>query len=85
VLHLQLIIFLVRGDVPVDSKVLLVIDFVNFKIKSIQSFEGGRMDRMHVFIRVSAHTRISICISTMFLSSDSRLDVGIIADDVYVV
>jgi hypothetical protein len=75
----------VGGDVPIDSKVLLVIDFVNFKIKSIQSFEGAHMNRMHVFIGVSAHTRISMCISTMFLSSGSRLDVGIIADDVYVV
>jgi hypothetical protein len=69
VLHLWLIILSVGGDVPVDSKVLLVIDFVNFKIKSIQSFKDAYRDRMyvHIFIGVNAYTHISICISTMFL------------------
>jgi hypothetical protein len=38
VLHLRLIILSVRGDVPIDSKTLLVTDFVNLKIKSAQSF-----------------------------------------------
>jgi hypothetical protein len=32
-LYLQLIIFLLRGGVPVDSETLLVTDFVNLKIK----------------------------------------------------
>jgi hypothetical protein len=30
----------VGGDVPVDSEMLLVTDFINLKIKSAQSFEG---------------------------------------------
>jgi hypothetical protein len=33
VLHLQLIILSVGGDVPIDSETFLVTDFVNLKIK----------------------------------------------------
>jgi hypothetical protein len=66
VLHLQLIILSVRGDVPVDSEMFLVTDFVNLKIKSAQSFRDAHRDRMcvHVF---SAHTHINIYIYTIFL------------------
>jgi hypothetical protein len=39
----------VGGDVPVDSETLLTTNFINFKIKSAQFFEG-------------AH-RISVCAS----------------------
>jgi hypothetical protein len=48
--------------VSVDSEALLVIDFVNFKIKSAQSFEGAYKDRVciHVFIEVSTHIYIYI-------------------------
>jgi hypothetical protein len=35
VLYLWLIILLVRGNIPVDSDVLLVTDSVNLKIKSV--------------------------------------------------
>jgi hypothetical protein len=51
-LHLQLIIFSVRGDVPVDSDALLVTDFVNLKIKPAQSFKDAHKGRvcMRVFI-----------------------------------
>jgi hypothetical protein len=68
-LHLQLIIFSVRGDVPVDSDVLLVTDFVNLKIKPTQSFRGAHRSRvcMRVFIGVSAHTYMSTCVCTVFL------------------
>jgi hypothetical protein len=38
-LYLRLIILLVRDNVYIDSETLLVADFVNFKIKSAQSFE----------------------------------------------
>jgi hypothetical protein len=56
VLHLRLIILLVGGDVPIDSETLLVIDFVNLKIKSAQFFGGGHRSRVcvRVFIGVSA-------------------------------
>jgi hypothetical protein len=47
-----LIIFLVGGDVHIDSKILLVTDLVNLKIKPVQSFEYGPsyMVYVHVFI-----------------------------------
>jgi hypothetical protein len=68
-LHLRLIILSVRGDVPIDSETPLVTDFVNLKIKSAQSFRGAHRGRVCVcvFIEVSAHIRISICVYTMFL------------------
>jgi hypothetical protein len=76
----QLVIFLVvklihpdsnsvGDDVFVNSETLLVTDFVNLKIKLAQSFRGAHMDRLcvHVFIEVSAHTCISICVYIVFL------------------
>jgi hypothetical protein len=67
VLHLRLIILF--GDVPVDSEPLLIIDFMNLKIKPTQSFKSAHRVRvyMYVFIGVSAHTRMSICVYTIFL------------------
>jgi hypothetical protein len=52
VTYLWLIILLVVVDVPVDSNVLLVTNFVNLKIKSTQSFEYAHRVRVcvHVFI-----------------------------------
>jgi hypothetical protein len=50
VLHLQLIIFLVGDDVPVDSETLLMIDFVNLMIKSAQSFGCTYRGRVCVYI-----------------------------------
>jgi chorismate mutase len=46
-----------------------VTDFVNFKIKSAQSFECDHRDSvcMRVFIVVNAHTCMSICIYIVFL------------------
>jgi hypothetical protein len=38
----------VGGDVPVDSDALLVIDFVNLKIKPAQYFGGAHRDRVCV-------------------------------------
>jgi hypothetical protein len=41
-----------RGDVSIDSKILLVTDFMNLKIKPAQCFGGAYKDRMcvHIFI-----------------------------------
>jgi hypothetical protein len=52
----------VGGDVLVDSDVLLVIDFVNLKIKSTQSFECAHIGRMcvRIFIEMSARTYMNI-------------------------
>jgi hypothetical protein len=55
----------VGGDVPVDSETLLVTDFVNFKIKSAQSFECAHRDR--VYVRVFIGVNSCRCMSTMFL------------------
>jgi hypothetical protein len=62
VLHLQLIILSVGSDIPVDNETLLMIDFVNFKIKPAQSFKCAYRDRICVpiFIGVSAHIYIYI-------------------------
>jgi hypothetical protein len=55
-------------DVLIDSDALLVIDFVNLKIKPAQFFEVAYRGSMcvHVFIEVSAHTYMSIYICTVF-------------------
>jgi hypothetical protein len=68
-LYLRLIILSVGGDVPVDSETFLVTDFLNLKIKPAQSYEGAHRGRVcvHVFIGVSVHTCMSICICTLFL------------------
>jgi hypothetical protein len=62
----------VGDDVLINSDTFLVIDFVNLKIKSAQSFEGVHRDMMcmRVFIGVNTHTYINICICTMFLKKN---------------
>jgi hypothetical protein len=69
VLHLWLFILLVGGDIPIDSETLLVIDFVNLKIKSVQSFGEAHRGRIcvRVFVGVSARTCMSIYVCTVFL------------------
>jgi hypothetical protein len=71
VLHLQLIMFSVGGNVPVNSEVFLVIDFVNLKIKPTQSFRYVHRGRMYVymFIGVSARMCMSICVCIIFLKN----------------
>jgi hypothetical protein len=45
------------SHVPVDNETLLITDFVNLKIKPVQSFEGAHRGRVYVrvFIGVSDH------------------------------
>jgi hypothetical protein len=59
----------VGGNVPVDSEALLVTDFMNLKIKPAQSFGGAHRGKLcvRVFIGVSDHTCMSICVCTVFL------------------
>jgi hypothetical protein len=59
----------VGDDVPIDSKTFLVTDFVNLKIKSVQSFGGAHRNRVYVrvFIEVTAGIYMSIYIYTVFL------------------
>jgi hypothetical protein len=72
-LHFQLIILLVGGDVSVDSETLLVTDFVNFKIKSSQFFRYAHSGRVcvgvcvYMFIEMSTHTCITIYVCTVFI------------------
>jgi hypothetical protein len=51
-LYLRLIILLIRGDIFADSETFLMTDFMNFKIKPVQSFIYAHKDIMyvHVFI-----------------------------------
>jgi hypothetical protein len=73
VLYLRLIILSVGGDIPVNNETLLITDFVNLKIKPTQSFRDTHRDRIcvHVFIVVSAHTYMSICVYTVFLKKEN--------------
>jgi hypothetical protein len=76
VLHLRLIILLVGGDVPIDDEVFWVTNFMNLKIKSVQSFRGAHRDRVcvRVFIGVSTHTCMSIYVYTMFLKKYMKIE-----------
>jgi hypothetical protein len=60
----------------VDSEMLLMTDFMNFKIKLVQSFRCAYRDRMYVyiFIGVSVHTCINICVYTIFLKKEKRME-----------
>jgi hypothetical protein len=64
----------VGDDIPVDSEMLLMTDFVNLKIKLTQSFRGAHRGRVcvRVFIGVSARTCMSIYVYTVFLKKNSR-------------
>jgi hypothetical protein len=75
VLYLRLIIFSVEGDIPVDSETLLLIDFMNLKIKPTQFFGGAHMDKVcvHIFIGMNAHTYMSICVYTVFLKKKPEI------------
>jgi hypothetical protein len=68
VTNVQLIILLVVRDISVDIETQLVTDFVNLKIKPIQYFKCAHRSRLYVcvFIEMSTHTYISICVCTVF-------------------
>jgi hypothetical protein len=63
----------VGGDIPIDSEALLVIDFVNLKIKLTQSFGGAHRGRVcvRVFIKMNDYTCMSICVCTVFLKNQA--------------
>jgi hypothetical protein len=64
-----------RQRVPVDSEALLMADFVNFKIKSAQSFKYAHRVRVYVrvFIWMNDHTYMSIYVYTVFLKKNKQL------------
>jgi hypothetical protein len=49
-----------------------VTEFVNLKIKSAKYFSGVHKDMMciRLFIKMSVHTYMSICVYTIFLKMD---------------
>jgi hypothetical protein len=57
------------GDVSDDSETLLVVDFVNIKIKPTQSFRDAHRGRIcvRVFIGVNICTCMIIYVCTVFL------------------
>jgi hypothetical protein len=71
----------VGGDVSIDSDALLVIAFVDLKIKLIQSFECAHESRMcvRVFIGVNDHMYISIYIYTVFLKKLTLLIIKLLS------
>jgi hypothetical protein len=75
VLHLRLIILSVGDDIHIDSEALLIIDFMNLKIKSAQSFRGAHRGKLcvHMFIGVSAHTCMGIYVYTVFLKKNLHI------------
>jgi hypothetical protein len=55
-------------DVFIDNEIFLMIDFVNLKIKSVQSFYCVYRDAcVH---RINAHIYMSIYVCTVFLKRD---------------
>jgi hypothetical protein len=58
---------LMRDDVSIDNDALLMTDFVNLKIKPVQSFRRAHIGRVYVciFIRVNTHTYMSIYVYTI--------------------
>jgi hypothetical protein len=58
VLHLRLIILSVEGDVPVDSEPLLVTDFMNLNIKSVQYFKCAHKGMMCVCVYMGEYSYI---------------------------
>jgi hypothetical protein len=59
----------VEDNISIDSEMLLVINFVNLKIRPNQSFRCAHRGGVYVrvFIGVSAYTCMGICVCTVFL------------------
>jgi hypothetical protein len=66
VIYLWLIILSMVCDVSVDSKMLFT-DFINLKIKSVQSLRSVHRGRLclHIFIGICTYMYMSICIYTV--------------------
>jgi hypothetical protein len=60
--YLRLIILSVVDDVSVDSETFLMTDFVNFKIKSVQFFEGAHKDRIYIYVFIEEYSNIYNCV-----------------------
>jgi hypothetical protein len=58
----------VGDNFPIDSKTLLVTDFVNLKIKPSQSFENVHKSTMRIHTFIVVNTRVSVFIKKLFLN-----------------
>jgi hypothetical protein len=56
--------FSVRDDIPVDSEAFLMIDFINLKIKSVQSFEGNHKNKVCMCVH-----KDKVCVGSISRSS----------------
>jgi hypothetical protein len=58
----------VRGGVPIDSEMFLMIDFVNLKIKSVQSFRDAHRGRMSVCVHKGGRLYVKeyLCLYCIF-------------------
>jgi hypothetical protein len=72
-LHLWLIIFLMGGNVSVDSDVLLVTDFVNLKIKLAQSFRVTHRGSVCVYVVIVVSAHMSICVYIVFFKKEKEI------------
>jgi hypothetical protein len=72
VLYLRLIILLLVVDIPVDNMSFLVIDSMNLKIKSTQSFVCAHRDSVCVYMLIGMITDsyiyeyVCMCVSIVF-------------------
>jgi hypothetical protein len=59
----------VEVDVPIDSEMFFVTDFVYLNIKPVQSFKCAHKSSIYVrvFIGMSVHICMAICVYTVFL------------------
>jgi hypothetical protein len=53
-LHLRLIILSVLNDVSINNEMLLVIDFMNLKIKPTQLFECAHRGKMYICVFIES-------------------------------
>jgi hypothetical protein len=71
----------VEDDVLIDSETLLLTDFMNFKIKSAQSFRDDHRSRMcvHVFIEVYVNTYVYTVFLTKYQSFYQKQDGNVLS------
>jgi hypothetical protein len=72
VAYLWLIIFSVVDDVSVNSETLWVTDFMNLKIKSVQSFKGVHMITVCVYVFIGEYSYIYEYLCLYCISKKTR-------------
>jgi hypothetical protein len=73
-LHLRLIILSVLNDVSINNEMLLVIDFMNLKIKPTQLFECAHRGKVYICVFIESeysYIYMSIYVYTVFLKKNA--------------